>query len=60
MEGKINTAWFIEILRKLHRSSKHGGMDSGDVYKDASYRANSERKRRRENKIKYEKHMKDY
>jgi hypothetical protein len=43
---KIQTAWFIEILRKLHRSKKKGGMDSGDHRLDDSYRAKSERKRR--------------
>ena len=47
MAGKIRTGWFIEILKKLHRSDKHGGMDGGDHRKDMSYRATSERKRRR-------------
>ena len=50
MAGNIRTAWFIEILEKLGRSNKKGGMDCGDLRKDKSYRANSERKRRREGK----------
>ena len=50
MAGKIRTAWFIEILAKLHRSDKHGGMDGGDHRKSMSYKATSERKRRRERK----------
>lgn len=50
MAGKIRTAWFIEILEKLGRSNKKGGMDGGDHRKDMSYRAKSARKRRREGK----------
>jgi hypothetical protein len=50
MAGKIRTSWFIEILEKLGRSKKKGGMDLGDYRKDKSYRANSARKRRAENK----------
>lgn len=50
MGGKIRTGWFIEILAKLHRSDKNGGMDGGDHRKDMSYRATSARKRRREGK----------
>lgn len=50
MAGKIRTGWFIEILSKLHRSDKNGGMDGGDHRKDQSYRATSERKRRSQNK----------
>lgn len=50
MAGKIRTAWYIEILRKLHRSNKNGGMDGGDYRKDMSYRAKSARKRRAERK----------
>ena len=50
MAGNIRTAWFIEILEKLGRSKKKGGMDMGDARKDKSYRANSERKRRRDGK----------
>lgn len=46
MSGKIRTGWFIEILEKLGRSKKNGGMDGGDHRKDMSYRANSARKRR--------------
>ena len=46
MAGKIRTGWFIEILAKLGRSKKNGGMDSGDYRKDAAYRADSARKRR--------------
>lgn len=43
---KIRTAWFVEILEKLGRSRKNGGMDMGDRKSDKSYRANSARKRR--------------
>jgi hypothetical protein len=50
MAGQIRTGWFIEILAKLHRSNKKGGMDGGDHRKDKSYRGNSERKRRAANK----------
>jgi hypothetical protein len=50
MPGKIRTAWYIEILQKLGRSNKKGGMDGGDIRSDHSYRANSARKRRAEGK----------
>jgi hypothetical protein len=50
MAGKIRTAWFIEILEKLGRSNKKGGMDIGDARLNQSYRATSERKRRAESK----------
>lgn len=50
MDGKIHTAWFIEILAKLGRSKKKGGMDGGDHRKDMSYKHTSARKRRRDGK----------